>query len=186
MDTHSLQHRILIFDASSALSVLKDTLRERWPGLKETVEEGTSSTWHYLYSDAATQSIIEELGLVPDEEDGFLSISVDPLEGEPNLSWFCVTTGSGIISECVLRVLNYFRAFWEIQVAPHERHLQRARYLLSDYLGRESPPWTLVATSPNDRDKLLDKLTSLPVEVTVTFSGEILKGLETRLEQQSS
>lgn len=168
-------YQILVYDPNSSLSVLRASLMERWPHFVEEVEIEGSNTWHYFYSDEVSWGMIQELGVVPEGEDEFFTILVSPIEGE-EVSWLHVTTGSGLTSEFILKALTPFRAFWEVKVTPNENNTYRARYVLQEYIGRESPPWSVLVSTPDRRDQLLHRLTSLAVGVEVFFSGELLEG----------
>lgn len=176
MEIGGYDYQVLVYDPSSALSVLRDSLHEKWPNFVEEVEVEENSTWHYFYSDEVSWGMIKELGVVPEGEDEFFTVLVNPIAGE-DTSWLCVTTGSGLISEYILKALTPFRAFWEVRITPNENNIHRTRHILQEYIGRENPPWSVIVSNPNHRDELLHRLTAHAVDVEVLFSGELIPGL---------
>ncbi len=165
---------VLVYDPGSALSVVRAQLRERWPDLIEEVEVDDHQTRHNFFSDEVSWGMVKELGIVPDDLDDFFTLSVCPIE-EGDTFWVTITAGSGETSESVLKALSPFRAYWEVVVTPAGEALYRARNVLQEYIGRENPPWSILVSNPECRDKLLRDLASIPVEVEVLFSGELLE-----------
>ncbi len=167
-------YRVLVYDPNSALSVVRTALRERWPDLVEEVEVDDPQTRHNFFSDEVSWGMVKELGIVPDDLDDFFTLSVCPIEEEDTF-WVTITAGSGETSESILRALSPFRAYWEVVVTPSEEVLYRTRNVLQEYIGRENPPWSILVSNPECRDKLLRDLASIPVGVEVLFSGELLE-----------
>jgi hypothetical protein len=89
MDIGGFDTQLLVFDPNAALSVLRETLRERWPDFIEEVDVEESETWHYFYCDLVSHGMIKDLGIIPEGDDNFFPLILRYHIPQQTISYDC-------------------------------------------------------------------------------------------------